>query len=195
MSDKRDLERLGARMRAERLTPSSGLISAIVGLFPERVQRRPKASLRFALAAGLAVALVSAVAAVGGIGYAQKQVTHAVVAVKSTVQSTVTLKPSSSARPSAPASASKQYKNGPVIRNVRPEPGNKDCPPEGLIITGQNLDTVTLVTVGGVPVKIESQNKNHITVKIPDGVTGKIVVSGPQGSAEYKKKLVGRKCD
>jgi hypothetical protein len=110
MRDKRELEHLGARLRAERLTPSSRLISAIVGLFPDRVQRRPKAaSLRFALAAGLAVALVSAVAAVGGVGYAQKQVTHAVVAVKSTVQSTVTLKPSSSARPSAPAAAEDQY--------------------------------------------------------------------------------------
>jgi hypothetical protein len=195
MSEKRELKNLGARMRAERLSPSSGLMSAIVGRLPARVQRHPRASLRFALAAGLAVALVSAVAAVGGVGYAKEQVTHAVVAVKSTVQSTVTLKPSSSARPSAPASASKQYKNAPVIRNVRPLPGNPDCPPEGLIITGQNLDTVTLVTVGGVPVKIISQNKNHITVKVPAGVTGKIVVSGTQGSAEYKKKIVGRKCD
>jgi hypothetical protein len=186
MSEKRDFKDLGARLRAERPAPRDGLISAIVARVPDRVRHHPKASLRLALAAGLTAALVSAVAAVGGVGYATHQFTHAAVAVKNAA--------TGQAGPTVAKSAKKQYKGGPVIRNVRPLPGNPDCPPEGLILTGQNLDTVTLVTVGGVPVDIIAQNKNHITVKVPPGVHGKIVVSGPKGSAEYKKKIVGRKC-
>jgi hypothetical protein len=183
MKEKRELEHLGERLRAERLTPSSRLINAIVGRLPERVQRRPRASLRFALAAGLAVALVSAVTAVGGVGYAKKQVTHAVVAVKSAAVG--------KAGPTLAKSAGKQYKGGPNVVNVRTT--GKDC--AGLILNGQNLDTVTVVTVGGVPVKIVEQSKNHITVQLPPGVSGKVVVSGPNGSSEYKKKIDGQKCD
>lgn len=50
LSDKQEFKHLGARLRAERPTPRSGLISAIVARIRNRVQHHPKASLRFALA-------------------------------------------------------------------------------------------------------------------------------------------------
>jgi hypothetical protein len=194
MSDKRELERLGARMRSERLTPSSRLISAIVGLFPERVQRRPKASLRFALAAGLAVALVSAVAAVGGVGYAKKQVTHAVVAVKSTVQSTVSLKPSKSSRPAAPASASVQYKGAPIVTGFQPKAA---CPGQQITIFGSNFKNVTAVLIGGHSAKFKVNNDHIIKAWVPNGFTGGPVTvvnnKGP-GTAPHSLKLKFKGC-
>jgi IPT/TIG domain len=147
------------------------------------VQHHPKASLRFALAAGITVALVAAVSAVGGVGYATHQVSHAVVAVKHAAVG--------KASPTVAKSAGKQYKNAPVIRNVRGEP-DPVCSGGILIITGQNLDSVTEVTVGGTPVKIIAQNKNHITVKLSGGETGPVTVSGPNGSDTYKKAPVGK---
>jgi hypothetical protein len=149
------------------------------------VQHHPKASLRFALAAGITVALVAAVSAVGGVGYATHQVSHAVVAVKHAAVG--------KASPTVAKSASKQYKNAPVIRNVREEP-DPACSGGILIITGQNLGSVTDVTIGGTPVEIINQNKNHIWVKFSADETGDITVSGPNGSDTYTKAPVGRKC-
>jgi len=194
MNDKRDLDNLGARLRAERLSPSSGLMNAIRGLFPARVQRHPRASLRFALAAGLAVALVSAVAAVGGVGYAKKQVTHAVVAVKSTVQSTVTLKPSSSARPSAPASANKQYKGAPIVTGFQPKAA---CPGQQITIFGQNFIGTTAVLIGGKSAKFRVNNDHIIHAWVPNGFTGgpvTVVNKKGQGTAPHSLKLKFKGC-
>jgi hypothetical protein len=194
MSDKRQFKHLGARLRAERPAPRSGLISAIVGRMPARVQRHPKASFRIALAAGMAVALVSAVTAVGGVGYAKSQVTHAVVAVKSTVQSTVTLHPSNSA-PSVAKSASKTYKFPPIIKSVRTDKADPGCPGTVLIIKGENLQYVTTVLVGGDDQNPFLQHTPHlIIVKLEAGASGKITLVGTQGSTTYKKEFISKKC-
>jgi hypothetical protein len=195
MSDKRQHKDLGARLRAERPSPSSGLISAIVGRMPARVQRHPKASFRIALAAGLAVALVSAVSAVGGVGYAKSQVTHAVVAVKSTVKSTVTLHPNSAA-PTA-KSASLVYKNPPIIRSVRTDPQDPGCPGTVLIIKGDNLAHVTVIWIGGPNHEqgpILQQSQHTIVVKIEANAKGTITVIGTDGIGTYKKEFIAKKC-
>jgi hypothetical protein len=194
MSDKRQFKNLGARLRAERPAPSSGLISAIVGRMPARVQRHPKASFRIALAAGMAVALVSAVTAVGGVGYAKSQVTHAVVAVKSSVQSTATLHPSNSA-PSVAKSASKTYKFPPIIRNARTNKADPGCPGHTLQLSGDNLQFITVVLVGGQEQNpILRQSRTQILVKLEPGAAGPITVIGTQGSFTYKKEWISKKC-
>src|SRR4051794_14592161 len=194
MSHKRQFKHLGARLRAERPSPSSGLISAIVGRLPERVQRHPKASFRVALAAGLAVALVSAVSAVGGVGYAKTQVTHAVVAVKSTVKSTVTIHPSTSV-PSLAKSAGKVYKNPPLIRNVRTEP-DPTCFTGLLIIKGENLAHVSIVLIGDQTYHAPFfyQNIHTIKLKMKFPAIGKITVIGTDGIGTYKKEFISKKC-
>src|SRR4051812_42164856 len=194
MSHKRQFKHLGARLRAERPSPSSGLISAIVGRLPERVQRHPKASFRVALAAGLAVALVSAVSAVGGVGYAKTQVTHAVVAVKSTVKSPVTTPPSTAVPPLA-KSAGKVYKPPPLIRNVRTEP-DPTCFTGFLIIKGEQLGRVVLVLIGNDEYRAPfvQQNAHTIKLKMKFPAIGKITVIGLDGIGTYKKEFISKKC-
>lgn len=198
MNKKRQFKHLGARLRAERPSPSSGLISAIVSRVPERVQHHPKASLRLALAAALAVALVTAVTAVGAVGTVTKQVSHAVVAVKSSVAPSKAppKKPAKKApKPAKPGSSGKTYKNPPRILNVRTDPHDPGCPGTVLIITGLNLQFITVVLVGGDDQKpILSQNAHHITVKLDPGAQGKVTVIGTQGSATYKKEFISKKC-
>jgi hypothetical protein len=186
MSEKRQFKHLGARLRAERPSPSSGLISAIVARVPERVQHHPKASLRLALAAALTVALVSAVSAVGGVGYATKQVSHAVSAVKHTVA------PSKSAAPSLAKSASKQYAKAPVIRFVTPR---GVCPGQQVTIHGDFLIDATSVTIGGVEAKFSVKSTHVIRATVPVGfVSGPVVVTTPKGTATSKGLKFKHKC-
>ena len=210
MNEKRQFKHLGARLRAERPSPSSGLISAIVSRVPERVQHHPKASLRLALAAALAVALVTAVTATGAVGVASKQVSHAVVAVKNSVAPSKAPPKKPAAKPKAPApkdhpckhgcppkpgSSGKTYKNPPIIRNVRTDPQDPGCPGTILIITGDNLEFVTTVLIGGEEQgPILRQNRHHIVVKIEKGAFGKVTVVGTQGSFTYKKEFISKKC-
>jgi hypothetical protein len=184
MSDKRQFKHIGARLRAERPSPSSGLISAIVARVPERVQRHPKASLRLALVAALAVALVTAVSAVGGVSYATKQVSHAVTAVKSTVSG-------NSARPTA-VSAASQYKGAPVIFRFEPKAA---CVFQVVTIFGENFLGTIEVDFGGIPAKIWSV-KHHgdmIKARVPDGfqdvAPDVITVITDKGSADSPHAL------
>jgi hypothetical protein len=160
MSDKRQFKDIGARLRAERPSPSSGLISAIIARVPERVQRHPKASLRLALASALAVALVTAVTAVGGVSYATHQVSHAVTAVKSTVSG-------KSARPTA-VSASSQYKGAPVITGFEPKAA---CVFQKVMIFGSNFIGTFEVDFGGIPAKMFHVQHHGDIIKawVPDG--------------------------
>jgi IPT/TIG domain len=186
MSEKRQFKYLGSRLRAERPSPSSGLISAIVARVPERVQHHPKASLRLALAAALAVALVSAVSAVGGVGYATKQVSHAVTAVKNTVSA-----PTKSAAPSA-KSASSQYGPKPEIRFVTPK---GVCPGQQVTIHGDFLLNATSVTIGGVDAKFSAKSRHVIRATVPVGfVSGPVVVTTPAGTATSKGLKFKHKC-
>jgi hypothetical protein len=188
MSEKRQFKHLGARLRAERPSPSSGLISAIVARVTERVQHHPKASLRLALAAALAVALVSAVTAVGGVGYASKQVSHAVVAVKNTVSA----HPTKTAAPSSAKSASKQYGKAPVITFVTPR---GVCPGQQVTIHGDFLLGATSVTIGGVEAKFSVKSTHVIRATVPVGfVSGPVVVTTPAGMATSKGLNFKHKC-
>jgi hypothetical protein len=181
MSEKREFKHLGARLRAGRPSPSSGLISVIVARVPERVQHHPKASLRLALAAALAVALVSAVTAVGGVGYATKQVSHAVSAVKNTVSAS-----SNSAAPSA-KSASAQYGKAPVIRIVTP---GATCVGRQITIHGDFLLGATSVTIGGIDAQFSVKSRHVIRATVPDGfVGGPVTVTTPNGTATSPKDL------
>jgi long-subunit fatty acid transport protein len=173
MNEKRQFKHIGARLRAERPSPSSGLISAIVARVPERVEHRP--SLRLALAAALAVALVSAVAAVGGVGYATKQVSHAASAVKNTVSASP-----KSAVPSANSAAS-QYGKPPVIRFVTP---GATCVGKQITIHGDFLTGATSVTIGGISADFSVKSRHVIRATVPDGFTfGPVTVTTPAGTA------------
>lgn len=160
MSDKRQFKHIGARLRAERPSPSSGLISAIVARVPERVQHHRRASLRLALVAALAVALVTAVSAVGGVSYATKQVSHAVTAVKSTVSG-------NSARPTA-VSAASQYKGAPVIFRFQPKAA---CVFQMVTIFGENFFGTFEVDFGGIPAKWFRvlHHGDIIKARVPEG--------------------------
>jgi hypothetical protein len=164
MNEKRQFKHLGARLRAERPSPSSGLISAIVSRVPERVTHHPRASLRLALAAALAVALVTAVTATGAVGAASKQVSHAVVAVKNSVAPTKAPpkkpapKPSKTApKPTGPdgeGGSGGIYKGKPQILFFRPKAA---CVGQMVVIHGKGFKPkvggVTMVTFAGIPAK------------------------------------------
>jgi hypothetical protein len=188
MNEKRDLKHLGARLRAERPAPRSGLISAIVARIPDRVQHHPKASLRVALAAGITAALVGAVSAVGGVSYATHQVTHAVVAVQHAAVGKSKPRPGRT----VPCSGCVQYgKNPPEIKKYQPK--KSEVCPTFLKIDGSNLQNVISVTVNGIPASFEIKNAHHIWVKLPEGVTsGQVVVSNGTGTTTFSFKA--KKC-
>jgi hypothetical protein len=181
MSEKRQFKHLGARLRAERPSPGPGLISVIVARVPGRVQHRPKASLRLALAAALAVALVSAVTAVGGVGYATKQVSHAASAVKNTVSASP-----KSAAPSATSAAS-QYGKPPVITHVTP---GATCVGKQITIHGDFLSGATSVTIGGIAANFSVKSRHVIRATVPEGFTGgSVTVTTLAGTATSPKAL------
>jgi hypothetical protein len=196
MNEKRQFKHLGARLRAERPSPSSGLISAIVSRVPERVQRHyPKASLRLALAAALAVALVTAVTAVGAVGYASHQVSHAVIAVKNSVAPTPTppkppvKKPTPAApRPLGPdGSGGSQYKGKPKIDFFRPKAA---CVGQMVAIHGKGFKNATAVTFDGISANFVVLNDKIIHAWVPNGFTGgRIKVFTPKGVATSDHSL------
>ncbi len=173
---------LGKRLRGRRPSPSSGLINEIVERIPaiaERMPKRradmPRASFRLALAGALTVALASAVAAVGGVGYASKQVTNAVHAVKST-NSLVPAK-----------SASVQYKGPPVIDGFRSKAA---CTGERITVFGANFLGATSVTIGGLPARFRVQSDERLTAWVPSGFTGgTIAVTTARGTGTSSNSL------
>jgi IPT/TIG domain len=178
MNEKRQFKHLGARLRAERPSPSSGLISAIVSRVPERVQHHPKASLRLALAAALAVALVTAVTATGAVGVASKQVSHAVVAVKNSVAPTKAppKKPAKKApakpKPAGPdgnGSGGSVYKGKPKIDFFQPKAA---CVGQQVTIHGKGFRFATAVTIDGISADFVVNNDRIIRAWVPAGFDG-----------------------
>jgi hypothetical protein len=187
MNEKRQFKHLGARLRAERPSPSSGLISAIVSRVPERVQHHPKASLRLALAAALAVALVTAVTAVGAVGTVSKQVSHAVVAVKHSVAPTRT--PPRPPVRQAPTAAGKQYKGAPVVTGFSPKAA---CVGQLVVIHGTGFKGTTQVLFGGIAAKFVVLNDSTIHAWVPHGFTGgrvTVVTKKGAGMSPHSLKL------
>ena len=187
MNEKRQYKHLGARLRAERPSPSSGLIDAIVSRVPERVQHHPKASLRLALVAALAVALVTAVSAVGAVGTVSKQVSHAVSAVKHSVAPTPVpprppVKKPAPAGPNGAGSGGNVYKGKPQITFFQPKAA---CVGQMVNIHGKGFKGTTQVTFGGIPAKkFIVLNDNIIHAWVPNGFTGgRIKVFTPKGVA------------
>jgi len=181
MSDQRARDELGERLRANCPAPSSGLISTIVARIPSWVHDRPRASLRLALAAALTVALVTAVAAVGGVGYASKQVTHAVRAVKTTAV------PTRSAGPTSVNSASDEYKGRPGIFGFQPQAA---CIGDRITVMGTNFIGTTSVLLGGISAKFQVKNDTSLFAWVPNGFTGgRITVTTPKGTVENEHDL------
>jgi hypothetical protein len=192
MNRKRDLKHLDARLRAERLAPPSQLMSAIAARAPERTSRRPRVSLRVALAGGLTAALLVPLAAWGGVGYGASQVSSAVSAVKSTLVG--------KGPPNTAASAHHQYGFPPVIKALAP---SKACPRQVIMIIGKNFeggqpDEVTSVAFNGVAASFLVNGDKLIYARVPTSATdGPVTVTNPFGTAISKKIFrvkTGRKC-
>lgn len=192
MNLKRDLKHLDARLRAERPAPPSQLMSAIAARVPERTSRRPRVSLRVALAGGLTAALLVPLAAWGGVGYGASQISSAVSAVKSTLVG--------KAPPNTAASAHNQYGFPPVIKALAP---SKACPRQVIRIIGKNFeggqpDEVTGVAFNGVPASFLVEGDKLIYARVPTSATdGPVTVTNPFGTAVSKKNFrvkTGRKC-
>lgn len=98
-------DHLEARLRAERPQPRAEFLASVADRIgsAERVHGRAR-GLRFAFAGGLTAAMLVALAAVGGLGYAASSVSEAVHAVTKVVAPAKAGKPTASA-----SSAAAQY--------------------------------------------------------------------------------------
>src|ERR1043166_9209963 len=79
---KRGDSEFGDELRASRPEPPNELIRAIVARAPKRARHMTRRPLRLAVAGAITTAVVVALAAFGGCGYASSSVAHAVKAVK-----------------------------------------------------------------------------------------------------------------
>ncbi len=79
------------------------------------------------------------------------------------------------------------FAKAPLVRVSKPAFG---VPGQSMKVLGVNLDTVTILKVGGTAIKLDSQNKTSLTFTVPAGLaTGALEVSGPGGAATMKKPL------
>jgi hypothetical protein len=131
----KDLKGLPARLRAERAEPSRTLIEKIVhevGGARVHPRRRP----RLALGAALTAALLVALAAVGGVGYAASSVTHAVNAVVRIIDSDPGV--TDSAGSNAPDQANRSAAGDQYQPPPAPPPG-PFVPPNTVLTTAASL--------------------------------------------------------
>ncbi len=76
----------------------------------------------------------------------------------------------------------------PVITAFTPATGP---PGTKIIVSGDNLQGATTVTIGGATAKIKSDTATTLTIKVPSGAkTGKIAVTTPNGKAKSPTKFV-----
>jgi hypothetical protein len=181
MSDDQAHRDLDERLRARRTPPGADVVDSIAARIPRRADTAPRASLRLALAGALVVALASAVAAVGGVGYASNQVNHAFKAVKRTAV------PTRSDRPTLAKSADKQYKGVPGILGFEPKAA---CVGDRITVTGENFIGTTSVLLGGISAKFKVKDDTRLDAWVPAGFTGgRITVITDKGSVENEQDL------
>ena len=161
---------LEGRLRAARPQPSDELVNRIEGRIAEARPRNRRASFRYAVPAALTIAMVSALAAVGGVSYAASGVASAVSSVAKVfspakTHGTLTVASNTAGgdqyRPGFGWGDDNHNHTGPP--GMR-KPGGEFAPPLTAKILGKTAIVSTTVTV---------DEQAHLVISVVDEKTGK----------------------
>jgi hypothetical protein len=180
-----------AELRASRPTPSRHLVKSIVA----RVDPRPvpirSARSRIAFAGVATAAMVAAIGASGGFGYAASSVVTAAKATAHAVHFDAgpNLPGSHDAGSPGASSAGAQYLGAPTITKLSATSGKVGS---SVTVTGTNLGGITDMTVAGVEIDlttIVNSTTNTVVFKVPDNggnsAVGPVTVTNPAGTATF----------